>query len=116
MNQGDILLVPFPKADMPGHIVHPAIVVAETHHAVSGDIDYILVMVTHKVGRADPNFDVVILDADQDFRQTQLRESSAIRTDKIVTLNSARIRRRLGSLGPRHLEEFRTKLRARLGL
>ena len=106
--QGDVVLVPFPFADLTGQKVRPAVI-------VSGDpqgAELILAFITSVLTNRSPRgADVELLQSNPEFRVSGLKADSLIRLDKLVTLSSTTLSRRLGKAGPATKGEIATKLR-----
>ncbi len=85
---GTIVLVPFPFTDLSATKVRPALIVSRSDHR--GD-DVIVCFITSKIIKENP--DQLILESNE---RTGLKTRSAIRFDKIATLDKKVI---LGELG-----------------
>jgi mRNA interferase MazF len=97
LRRGDVVLVPFPFADLKGHKVRPAIVVSADPQGPELMVAFITSVMTNRSSRGA---DVELLQSDPEFRMSGLKADSLVRLDKIVTLSSNIITRRLGTIGP----------------
>lgn len=100
MNQGDLVLIPFPFTNLTGNKLRPALILAEL-----GD-DVTLAFTSSKLGWEGPD-DVVIKPSETNG----LRVESVIRIHKIATLHKDLIEGRLGSITKFQLETVKTGLR-----
>jgi mRNA interferase MazF len=108
MTFGDIVLVPFPFTDESGVKVRPAVVVAEV--AIGrNQSDLILICITSNIGNLKSH-DLLLETCHPDFPLTRLRQNSAIRTHKILTLQRSTRMWRLGRLGESHRQELKKKI------
>ena len=97
LHQGDIVLVPFPFADLTGRKVRPATIVSADPQAT----DVILAFITSVLTNRSPRqAEVELLQSDPEFRASGLKADSLIRLDKLVTISATVISRRLGIAGP----------------
>jgi mRNA interferase MazF len=111
--QGDVVLVPFPFADLTGNKVRPAVIVS----ADPQDSELIVAFVTSVLTNRSPRgAEVELSQADPEFHATGLKADSLIRLDKLVTLSANIITRRLGKLGTAIQSNVTAKLRTAFGL
>ncbi len=112
LSRGDVVLTPFPFTDLTGASLRPALVVS------SGTIgeDIVLAAISSVVRGAVAPTDLAVDSAHPEFGQTGLRVKSVIRLHKLVTVEHALIRRRLGRVGPQLQTEVDRLLRVVLGL
>ena len=97
LHLGDVVLVPFPFADLTGEKMRPAVIVS----ADPQGSEVILAFITSVMSNRSPRgAEVELLRSDPEFRVTGLKADSLIRLDKLVTLSSSVMSRRLGKLGP----------------
>src|SRR2546422_6337121 len=95
VHQGDVVLVPFPFADLSGSKVRPAVVVS----ADPQDAELVLAFITSVLTNRSPRgADVELLRSDPEFHLSGLKVDSLIRLDKLVTLSRSVISRRLGTI------------------
>jgi len=96
LHHGDVVLVPFPFADLTGRKVRPAVIVS----ADPQNSELILAFITSVLGNRSPRgAEVELLQSDPEFSLTGLKADSLIRLDKLVTLSASVISRRLGKAG-----------------
>jgi len=108
MKRGTIVLAPFPFTDLSGRRLRPALVVSRSDR--SGN-DVILAFVTTQLARFRPQTDVGLDDAHPDFSKTGLKQSSIIKLDKLVTVESSILLGELGELSDVLLQQVNEKLR-----
>jgi mRNA interferase MazF len=87
-----VVVVPFPYSDQPADKVRPAVVLSSPKHMQATGVCY-LAMVTSAANPAWPG-DVAV----SNLRGAGLPAPSVVRPAKIMTLNDARIVKRLGAL------------------
>jgi len=105
LKPGQIVLVAFPFTDQTSAKVRPALVV------YGGDRgDFIALATSRQLDPADPH-KYEILDSDPCFKQTQLRWSSAIRCNMVMTLNTTLVTRALGTVPQDVLSEILAKFK-----
>ena len=107
LHQSDVVLVPFPFADLTGTKLRPAVVVSSDPQ----EPELILAFITSVMANRSPRgAEVAILQDDPEFELAGLKTDSLIRLDKLVTLSRAIIHRQLGSLGPQTRERIKMML------
>src|SRR5438270_5692320 len=97
LRRGDVVLVPFPFADLTGSKVRPAVIVSADPQGLELIVAFITSVLTNRSPRGA---EVELLRSDPEFRVTGLKGESLIRLDKLITLSRALISRRLGVIGP----------------
>jgi mRNA interferase MazF len=113
LRKGDIVLVPFPFADLTAVKVRPAVVL--TPEPTGSDL--VVAYVSSVIPDQPVPASCVVISSDHpEFRVSGLKQPSAIRLDKLMTIARPRIRRRLGHLGPFLLAELDSRFRAAFGL
>jgi mRNA interferase MazF len=95
--QGDVVLVPFPFADLTGRKMRPAVIVSGNPQGWELIVAFITSVLTNRSPRGA---EVELTQSDSEFRSSGLKVDSLIRLDKLVTLSSDVISRRLGTTGP----------------
>jgi mRNA interferase MazF len=95
--QGDVVLVPFPFADLTGKKRRPAVIVSADPQASELIVAFITSVLTNRSPRGA---EVELLRSDPEFHLSGLKFDSLIRLDKLVTLSSNVVSRRLGTIGP----------------
>jgi mRNA interferase MazF len=108
LHQGDIVLVPFPFADLTGRKMRPAVIVSADPQGSELIVAFITSVLTNRSPRGT---EVELLRSDPEFRTSGLKADSLLRLDKLVTLSSNIISRRLGTTGPATRNRIATMLR-----
>ena len=101
----------YPFTDLSGAKVRPALIVGR----VRGP-DLILAFITSQVGGPAPPAACLLAPPDPEFGAMGLKGPSAVRLDKLATLQRGLIRRRLGAIGPRTEQRVNAALRRALDL
>ncbi len=104
MNTGDIILLPFPFAELNNKKVRPGVFVCETADKYKD----VVVCAISSVIPTLPGANEILLRPD---RANMLRSDSVIRIDRIVTVKSRDVIARIGKLDDATLEAFREKFR-----
>ena len=98
LSRNDVVLVRFPFTDLSAETVRPALIVGR----VTGN-DVVVAFVTSRIGgngRQGRQREEHLMDPmDPEFLMTGFRAPSAIRLNKLATLDRALIRRRIGRIG-----------------
>ena len=113
LRQGDVVLVPFPFADLTGRKVRPAVVVSADPQGPELVLAFITSVLTNRSPRGA---EVELLRSDLEFRGTGLKGDSLVRLDKLVTLSRAVVSRRLGTIGATTKPKLDAMLRRALDL
>ena len=93
IQRGDILLLPYPFTDLTGVKVRPALVISsDSFNKLSQDA--VFSFITTK-GYKGP-FELRLNETDASFEATGLKGASTFRLSKIMCLEQALVRRRLG--------------------
>jgi len=104
MKTGDIILVPFPYAELTNKKVRPAVTIALTKDKHK---DIIVAAISSVIpAKLTPN-EIVI----EPTSTNKLRNKSVIKVDRIITLKKEDIIARLGILNNFELASFKTKFR-----
>src|SRR5438876_24872 len=101
IRQGDVVLVPFPFADLTGNKVRPSAVLSSDLQQPEIIVAFVTSVLTNRSPRGA---EVAVLQNDPEFRATGLKTDSLIRFDKLVTLERTVVKRRLGAVGPRIMQ------------
>lgn len=109
LHQGEVILVPFPFADLTGKKLRPAVIVSVDPQGPELIIAFITSVLTNRSPRGA---EVELLRGDPEFSVSGLKTDSLVRLDKLVTVSRAVISRRLGAVG----SATKAKLLASLGL
>jgi len=113
LHYGDVVLVPFPFADLTGQKVRPAVIVSADPQGPELILAFVTTVMTNRSTRGT---EVELVGSDPEFRVTGLKADSLIRLDKLVTLSRAVISRRLGTTGSATQTKIALGLRRALGL
>lgn len=113
LHQGDVVLVPFPFADLSGQKMRPAVIVSADPQGHELIVAFITSVLTNRSPRGA---EVELLQSDPEFRVTGFKSNSLIRLDKLVTLSRSIISRRLGSTGIATRAKLIAGLRRAFGL
>lgn len=105
--KNEIILVPFPFDDLTNKKVRPALCLT---NEISEHRHIIIAFITSQAHKANEESDILIPDDDNDFHQTGLRTTSAIRLHRIVTIPSSLALRHLGHLPDSFNETVTEKL------
>ncbi len=103
-----IVLVPFPFDDLSTTKVRPAICLTQQ---ISHYNHVVIAFITSQIQKADEPSDILIQDSDSGFEKTGLRQSSAIRLHRLVTIPTDLIQRELGILSSHCHVEIENKLK-----
>src|SRR5580765_7475218 len=109
VNKWDVVLLSFPFTDLSATKVRPAVVISpDGYHPSSQDV--VVILITTNTARRSA-FDLLLQKTHPEFLQTGLRYDSAIRIDKIFTLNKSLVVASLGRFGPRLKADVEKQLR-----
>ncbi len=103
MKIGDIVLIPFPFAELTNTKVRPAVLIAETQDKYK---DLVVCAISSIVPKNISNREVLL----SPDRTNNLRVDSIIKIDRIVTLKREDKIVTLGELSPNEISEFRLRL------
>jgi mRNA interferase MazF len=114
MKRGDVVLIRFPFTDLSSTKVRPALVISNANYNANQE-DVVLVLITSNISRISSE-DYLLDPLNPEFKNTGLKQASALRVGKIQTLNKKLINSKLGFVGPNTLKEIETRLRNLLEL
>ena len=106
-NQGDIVLVPFPFTDLTAIKQRPALVISPRRLNDTRP-DLVVVAITSQIPAALGEDEVRLPDAE--LAACGLPKPSIIKLGKIFTIHQGLIRKKLGQLPGRRLEDIRKRL------
>lgn len=113
MRRGTVVLAVLPFTNLTGQKRRPALVVSpETR---PGD-DVSVAFITSYRGEPLLATDLLIVEADPDFKGTGLKRPSVIKLDKLFTLQKGLLLGEIGELSPRLMAKVDERLRIALGL
>ncbi len=102
MTRGKVVLVTFPFDDLSAEKARPAICLTE---AVGAHRHVVLAFVTSRVPDDPLDTDIILDPDDSDFVQTGLHVRSTVRAHRLLTVSSSAIKRELGHLSVKRLEQ-----------
>ncbi len=114
MKRGTIVLINAHFTDLSSTKIRPALVISNEVYNTKQD-DVVLILMTSNTSRLNPD-DYVLKDSDPEFKNTGLRQTSAFRVGKIITLHKKLLNSKLGYVGPNTLKEIENRLRNLLQL
>jgi len=104
MNTGDIILLPFPFAELTNRKVRPGVFVCETADKYR---DFVVCAISSVIPAHLTGFEILLLPDTVNM----LRADSVIKVDRIVTVKSRDMIAHIGSLDYNSLEIFREKFK-----
>ena|SRR4030067_2975348 len=108
MRTGDIILVPFPLAELTRKKVRPAVVISETLDKYK---DIVVSAISSVIPQRLTESEIVI----EPSKLNNLRAPSVIKVDRIVTLKRENVIAHLGKLSRDELITFKSKFRNLVG-
>jgi mRNA interferase MazF len=108
MIRGKVVLVPFPFDDWSAMKTRPAVCLTEP---IGPHRHVVLAFITSQVPAQSLDSDLVLDPASPDFAFTGLRNLSALRLHRIMTVTTSIIQRELGEFTPRLQSEVDQRLR-----
>lgn len=112
LRRGDVVLVPFPFTDLTGHKVRPAVIISpDPQHE-----DVLVAFISSVVPESLQPTDFVVEERHSDFPATGLKRNSVLKANKLLTLHSSLILRRLGHLASDIQSKLDLRLRRAIGL
>lgn len=111
LKRGDIVLVSFPFTDLSSTKVRPAVVVSADPQQDDAVIAFI-----SSVTENTRTHDILLKDKDIDFAATGLKKTSVFKMDKLLTIASILILRRLGHVSLSLQRRLDNALKTALGL
>ncbi len=104
MKTGDIILIPFPFAELTNKKVRPAVVVCETKDVYK---DLVLCAISSVVpSKLSENEILLVRD-----NRNELRKNSVLKIDRIVTAKAQDVIARIGELSESDSEKFKQKFK-----
>jgi mRNA interferase MazF len=113
LQKGDVVLTKFPYSNLSGHKLRPAVIVSP---GFIGQEVIAIPVSTVLRGAAIAPYDIQFDATNAEFSQSGLRFPSALRADKLVTLDESLLLRRLGKLGVKTILAVDMQLRKALSL
>ena len=113
LRKGDVILVPFPFTDLTAVKYRPAVILTPEPIGPDLVVAYLSSVIPEE---PLPASHLLVSPVHPEFSNTGLKQASVIRLDKLMTISRARVRRRLGHLGPLLLAELDSHLKSAFGL
>lgn len=107
MGPGEVWLARVPFTDLTSEKVRPVLIVSA---AQSAGMDFVVVAIS-SVLRSNQPFDIVVQNTESDFSRTGLKVSSAIKTNKMVTISRSIFQKKLGSISEDRIFEVKNRLK-----
>ena len=104
MKTGDIVLIPFPFAELTSVKVRPAVIICETKDKYK---DIVVSAISSIVPKDLSENEILI----RPGKENKLKTNSMIKVDRIVTVKRDDIIAELGKLEPKQVELFKTKFK-----
>lgn len=111
INRGDIVLVTFPFTDLSAEKVRPVVVIS-----VKNDVDVSVAFISSIIPEETAKVDFVLSEFHPDFSMTGLKKSSVFKMKKVLTIERAKILRRLGKISPSIQKEIDIKFKLAFGI
>jgi mRNA interferase MazF len=109
-HRGDIVLIPFPFADLSAAKTRPAVVVSsDVYHTIRSEL--LLAFISSQIAQANPTLDYVL----PDWRAAGLLKPSFVRP-KIAAIEPALVAHHVGALSAQDLREVDLRLQRALDL
>ncbi len=108
-NRGDVVLVPFPFTNLTTQKHRPALVISSNDFN-SYSLDVILLGITSQIPKDVAQSDYYLTSDEQ--QRTGLPKPSIVKAAKVVTLSQSLIRKAIGRLPVRTVDQVVTKLEA----
>jgi mRNA-degrading endonuclease toxin of MazEF toxin-antitoxin module len=111
-NRGDVVLVQIPYLDATASVQRPALIVSDPAQM----LDIIIAGITSRIRDPLPTTHYVVDPSHADWTASGLRTPSAIRCDRLFTIDNADIRRTIGHLSSATMQHIDGHLKTALGL
>ena len=113
LKRGDIVLVPFPFTDLTAKKLRPAIIISSNPQ----ELDVVITFISSIAPPGELSATDFLLTADHpDFTKTGLKKASVFKMRKLLTIERAKIVRRLGEVSPAIQKKLDGRLKNGLGL
>ncbi|MFA6022270.1 MAG: type II toxin-antitoxin system PemK/MazF family toxin [Rhodospirillales bacterium] len=109
---GQIVLVPFPYADLSGAKLRPVLLLCKTSSRFD---DWLVCMVSSQLQQAEADFDELVSPSDSDFATSGLKAASVVRISRLAVIEGALLAGCIGSIGDNRLAKIRQRLAAWIG-
>lgn len=104
---GQIVLTPFPHADLSGSKLRPVLLLRRASNRYD---DWLVCMISSQLRQAESGLDEIITPEDGDFQETGLKVSSVLRLSRLAVLDGALMAGTLGAVDGERLERVRRRL------
>ena len=113
LKRGDIVLVPFPFTNLTAGKVQPAVIVSSNPQ----EIDVVIAFISSIVPMGELSAtDFLLTPNHPDFPEAGLKKASIFKMRKLLTIERAKIVRRLGEVSPAIQKKLDGRLKNGLGL
>lgn len=109
---GDVVLVEIPYLDATHAVKRPALVISDSSQL----LDVIVAGITSRIRTPLPPAHYVVDRTHADWAVSGLRLDSAVRCDRLFTVEESAIERVIGSLSPTTMLEIQTRLKCVMGM
>ncbi len=106
---GQVVLFQFPHANLASGKLRPALLLARLP---GGYDDRLICMISSQLRHAIPDFDEVLTERDDDFRESGLHVPSVICCARLAVINSDILLGAIGNIGAERLQRIRNRLGA----
>lgn len=107
IREGQIILVPFPHTDLNPGKLRPALLIKKLPNEYN---DWLICAISSKLDKHASDLDIPIVDTDENFTQTGLKRSSAIRLTRLAVVEQDILLGTLGSIDEAMLDTVKTRL------
>ena len=104
---GQIVLVPFPYADLANAKLRPALLLRKVSARFD---DWLICMVSSQLRQAEADFDEMLSANDPDFSSSGLKSDSVIRVGRLAVVEGALLAGAIGEISPERLGRIRQRL------
>jgi mRNA interferase MazF len=101
---GQIVLFKFPQTDLLVGKLRPALLIKLLPN---GYDDWLVCMISTKIGQEIPGLDEVISPDNFDFEQTGLKSESVIRVSRLAVVSKSILLGKIGEISPQRLEQVK---------
>lgn len=112
INRGDAILVPFPFTDLSSTKVRPALIISPDPQRN----DLLIAFISSVISPSPDKMDFLLTADHPDFASTGLKKDSVLKMNKLLTISSTLVLRRLGCIPPVIQEELDKRLLEAVGL
>ena len=107
VREGKVVLFSFPQTNQTRGKLRPALVIRE----VPGPhVDWLICMIFSQLSQEVAGFDEIILENDDDFISSGLKQASLIRVARLAVVEKAILLGAIGEISPVRLDRIKNKL------